>query len=64
MRKAAQHAQPAIASYRLHLDGGANMSLTNDETKLINYCFIKPHAIAGISDDGLVLSASGISYLP
>ena len=40
------------------------MLLTNDETKLINYWFIKPHAIARISDDGPVLSATGIEYLP
>ena len=40
------------------------MLLTNDETKLINYWFIKPHAIARISDDRPVLSAMGIGYLP
>jgi len=59
-----QHVQQAVASYRLHLDSGANMLLTNDETKLINYWFIKPHAIARISDDRPVLSATGIEYLP
>lgn len=52
MRKATTHRQPSIASYRVHLDGGANTSLTNDEQKLINYKNIKRHAIAGVADEG------------
>jgi len=64
MRRAMCHAQPAIASYRLHLDGGANMSLTNDETKLINFRHIKKHAIAGVADGAPALHATGIGYLP
>ena len=64
MRQAACHAQPAIASYQVHLGGGANRSLTNDDTKLINYRSIKRHAIAGIAEEGPVLYATGIGYLP
>ena len=64
MRKAACHIQPAIASYRLHLDSGANMSLTNDETKLINFRYIKRHAIAGVADGSPALYATGVGYLP
>jgi hypothetical protein len=64
MRKATCHIQPAIASYRLHLDSGANMSLTNDETKLINFRYIKRHAIAGVADGSPALYATGVGYLP
>ena len=64
MRQAAAYAQPAIASYRLHLDEGANMSLTNDESKLINFRYIKKKAIAGVADGGPALYAVGIGYLP
>ena len=64
MRRAACHSQPGIASYRIHLDGGANMSITNDENKLVNFRHIKRHAIAGVADGGPALYATGIGYLP
>ena len=64
MREAACHSQPAIASYRIHLDGGANMSITNDANKLVNFRNIKRHAIAGVADGGPALYATGIGYLP
>lgn len=58
------HPQPGSQSYRLHLDGGANMSLTNDPEKLTNYCNNKRHPIAGVADGSPALYAMGIGYLP
>ncbi len=40
------------------------MSLTNDAAKLINFRYIKKHAIAGVADGAPALHAIGIGYLP
>jgi hypothetical protein len=64
MRKAALHPQSTFYSYRIHLDGGANLSLTNDAEKLINFRHIKRHPISGVADGSPALYATGIGYLP
>mmetsp|Transcript_23363 Transcript_23363/g.33516 ORF Transcript_23363/g.33516 Transcript_23363/m.33516 type:complete len:1554 (+) Transcript_23363:3270-7931(+) len=64
MRKAALAELPAIVEYRLHLDGGANMSVTPEADILINYRSIKRRAIAGVAEGAPALYATGIGYLP
>mmetsp|Transcript_4433 Transcript_4433/g.6563 ORF Transcript_4433/g.6563 Transcript_4433/m.6563 type:complete len:168 (+) Transcript_4433:429-932(+) len=65
MRKAmSQQYVPHTSSFRLHIDGGANISITNNEHLLINYKNIKRQPIAGVSDAASALHATGIGYLP
>jgi len=64
MRQAMSSTRPYADSYRLHIDGGANMSITNEESLLINFKNIKKHPIAGVSQDAPALFATGVGYLP
>lgn len=64
MRKALLCNRPAVTEYRIHLDGGANMSVTPDQSLLINYRNIKKHAIAGVAEGQPAIFATGVGYLP
>ena len=64
MRKAVTKELPAVMDYRIHLDGGANLSVTHRSELLINYKNIRRHAIAGVAQDGPAIYATGIGYLP
>mmetsp|Transcript_1233 Transcript_1233/g.1892 ORF Transcript_1233/g.1892 Transcript_1233/m.1892 type:complete len:370 (+) Transcript_1233:926-2035(+) len=64
MRQAMQKELPPMMEFRLHLDGGANMSVTCDQNLLINYKNIKKHAIAGIAQGEAATYATGLGYLP
>mmetsp|Transcript_1224 Transcript_1224/g.1878 ORF Transcript_1224/g.1878 Transcript_1224/m.1878 type:complete len:215 (-) Transcript_1224:4473-5117(-) len=64
MRKAMSKELPPTVEFRLHLDGGANMSVTCDQELLINYRNIKKHAIAGIAQGDAAIYATGLGYLP
>ena len=48
----------------LHVDGGANRSITNDRTQLIRYRNIKKYPMAGVAADEPALMCTGIGYLP
>jgi hypothetical protein len=58
------HYRPAITKYRIHLDGGANMSVTPNQHLLINYRNIRKHAIAGIAEGQPAIFTTGVGYLP
>ena len=64
MRKAALAELSAIVEFRLHLDGGANMSVTPEADLLLNYRSIPRRAIAGVAEGAPALFATGIGYLP
>jgi hypothetical protein len=64
MRRAMATPMPTTTNYRLHIDGGANMSITNDANLLINYRNIKKFPIAGVSGETPALYATGMGYLP
>jgi len=64
MRKAIHKELPAALEYRIHLDGGANLSVTNRMDLLIKYKNIRRHAIAGVLQDGPAIYATGAGYLP
>ncbi len=64
MRKAISKELPAIMDYRMHLDGGANLSVTPNSALLINYRNIKRHAISGVAEGAPALYATGLGYLP
>jgi len=64
MRKAISKELPAIVDFRLHLDGGANLSVTPNSALLINYRNIKRHAISGVAEGAPSLYATGLGYLP
>ncbi len=64
MQKALEKELPAVVDYRMHLDGGANLSVTPRLDLLVKYKNIKKHAIAGVAQDGPALYATGVGYLP
>ena len=64
MRKAINKELPAIVEFRLHLDGGANLSVTPNHELLINFRRIRKHAISGVAEGAPALYATGIGYLP
>jgi hypothetical protein len=63
MKYAANTGTPYYTSFQLHVDGGANRSITNDATLLINCKNIKPYYMssAGGTDD---IVCTGKGFLP
>ncbi len=49
---------------RVHVDGGANRSITNDLTLLTAFRNIKRYAINGVADQGPAVICTGMGYLP
>jgi hypothetical protein len=63
-QKAWSTVQATYVNLRVHVDGGANRSLTNDKNQLINFKNIKKYPMAGVSCDGPALICTGVGYLP
>jgi hypothetical protein len=49
---------------RIHIDGGANRSVTNDVSILTGYRNIKKYAMNGVSAEGLAIQCTGLGLLP
>jgi hypothetical protein len=49
---------------KIHIDGGANRSLTNDITLLHDFKYIKKYAMNGINSDSPALYCTGVGLLP
>ena len=64
MRRAMMTPMPTTVNYCLHIDRGANMSITDDASLLLNFHNIKKFPISGVSDNGPALYATGLGYLP
>jgi hypothetical protein len=64
MQKAWSLAQATSHSVRVHVDGGANRSLTNNKSQLLHFKNIKKYPMAGVSSDGPVLVCTSVGYLP
>jgi hypothetical protein len=64
MRRAMSVQAPAFTQYQIQVDSGANVSVTNNESLLINFKHIKRHALSGVTADQPALFATGIGYLP
>jgi hypothetical protein len=64
MQKAWSLVQATSVTVRIHVDGGANRSLTNDKSLLIKFKNIKRYPMAGVSSDGPALVCTGVGYLP
>ena len=62
MKKAWSVAQVNSDSLRVHVDGGANRSLTNNKNQLINYKNIKKYPMSGISSEGPDLVCIGVGF--
>jgi deoxyuridine 5'-triphosphate nucleotidohydrolase len=63
LRSASQH-PGASMPMQLHIDGGANRSVTNCRDVLLHYRNIKPFHIQGVNADDLALVCQGFGYLP
>jgi hypothetical protein len=49
---------------QVHIDGGANRSITNNISILTQFRNIKKYAINGVSNDGPALYCTGVGYIP
>ncbi len=49
---------------QMHVDGGANRSITNDSALLIHFRNIKPYTISGVNAEDSGVSCTGLGYLP
>jgi hypothetical protein len=64
MTTAAHRATGIRTKIRLHIDGGANFSVTNNPDLLLHFKNIKPYSINGVTKDEIALTCTGIVYLP
>jgi hypothetical protein len=48
----------------IHVDGGANRSVTNNPDILTGYKNIKRYPLSGVSGDGPAIHCTGMGYLP
>ena len=64
LKNAQHHPTPLQSSFQLHVDGGANRSITADKTLLMHYRDIKAYAIHGVHKDDAALTCTGMGYLP
>jgi hypothetical protein len=49
---------------RVQVDGGANCSITNNRSYLLNFRNIKKYPMLGVNADGPALTCTGLGYLP
>jgi hypothetical protein len=49
---------------RVQVDGGANRSITNDKSYLLQFRNIKKYPMLGVNADGPALMCTGLGYLP
>jgi hypothetical protein len=54
----------SVETFRVHVDGGANRSITNDSTNLQNYKNIKKYPISGVAAGEAALTCTGVGYFP
>jgi hypothetical protein len=64
MTTAAHHVTSLRTKMQLHIDRGANRSVTPDKQLLLKYRNIKPYKISGINKDEIALLCKGVGYLP
>jgi hypothetical protein len=64
MQKAGSFAAPYIDTVRVHVDGGANHSITNYTSYLINFRNIKKYPMSGVTAGEAALICTGVGYLP
>jgi len=58
------HSHLSPPSIQVHIDGGANRSVTNLSEQLISYKNIKKYPMSGVAAGGAALICTGIGYLP
>lgn len=64
MTMAANCAITVNSKFQLHIDCGANRSITADTGLLINFRNIKPYKISGGNKDNVAMVYIGVRYLP
>jgi hypothetical protein len=63
IRAATAMGTPLHQKLRLHIDGGANRSITNDATQLLQFKNIKPYPMSTAGGDSDLI-CTGVGYLP
>jgi hypothetical protein len=64
MEKAWTTVPSPISTVRVHIDGGANRSITNLREHLLSYRNIKKYPMSGVAAGDAALVCTGIGYLP
>jgi hypothetical protein len=64
MLKSGSFATPYIDTVRVHVDGGANRSITNSTSNLISYRNIKKYPMSAVAAGETALVCTGVGYLP
>jgi len=55
---------PPSTTIRVHVDGGANRSITNTKDYLLSFCNIKKYPMSGVVAGKAALICTGVGYLP
>jgi hypothetical protein len=55
---------PPYTTIRVHVDGGANRSITNTKDYLLSFCNIKKYHMSGVATGEAALVCTGVGYLP
>jgi hypothetical protein len=55
---------PPSTTIRVHVDGGANCSITNTKDYLLSFCNIKKYPMSGVATGESALGCTGVGYLP
>jgi hypothetical protein len=53
-----------LSTVRVHINGGANWSITNNKDNLLSYRNIKKYPMSGVAAAEVALTCSGVGYLP
>jgi hypothetical protein len=61
--KSGNFATPYIDTVRVHVDGGANRSITNSTSNLLSYRNIKKYPMSGVAAGEAALVFTGVGYL-
>ena len=55
---------PSLPIVKVHVDGGANRSITNIKENLVNFCNIRKYPMSGVAAGEAALICTGIGFLP
>jgi len=55
---------PPSTTIQVHVNGGANCSITNTKDYLLSFCNIKKYPMSGVATGEAALVCTGVGYLP
>lgn len=64
LQKTWSHSPTSVTTVKVHVDGGANRSITNMKDYLLIYWNIKKYPMSGVAAGDAALVCTGVGYLP